>query len=200
MVTVCFTFYVIKCLVRLNTAQAATVLDAMVPLLQANQVTQQLLASGPSGNQVNIGDNQSQDFFAPTGDAKIYTDADGNWSQIRLTPALAYKKGAVTLNTRIDMTQDFSFNWQVLMKASVDSPSATMADGIGFALHPTYTANELGPSQTVVQALNSIGSAGGNLGTADLMNAFGFKLDSYWNWGNDAQTVGANRFNFRIIL
>lgn len=190
MVTVCFTFYVIKCLVRLNTAQAATVLDAMAPLLQANQVTQQLLASGPSGNQVNIGDNQSQDFFAPTGDAKIYTDADGNWSQIWLTPALAYKKGAVTLNTRIDMTQDFSFNWQVLMKASVDSPSATMADGIGFALHPTYTANELGPNQTFAQALNSIGSAGGNLGTADLMNAFGFKLDSYWNWGNDAQTVG----------
>lgn len=152
-----------------------------------NQVTRRLLAGdAASSGRVNITDNQSQDFFSPVGDTVIDTDSDGNWSNITLTPAAGYKKGAVTLNTRIDMTQDFSFNWQVQMKSSTTNPSpTTIADGIGFALHPTYAAGDLGPAQTVPQNINSIGLAGGNLGTADLMNAIGFKLDSYFNWGSD---------------
>lgn len=151
--------------------------------VMANQVTQRLLAGEAVGTRINVTDTQSQDFFSPTGDTVIDTDSDGNWSNITLTPAVANKKGAVTLNTKIDMTQDFSFNWEVRMKPSATDPSSTIADGIGFALHPTYTKQELGPDQTTAQEINSIGLDGGNLGIADLMNVIGFKLDSYYNAG-----------------
>lgn len=50
------------------------------------------------------------------------------------------KLGAVTLNTAIDMTQDFHFSWEVKISYSNywDGPG----DGIGFVLHPLYKPGE----------------------------------------------------------
>lgn len=158
-------------------------------ITRTNALTQRLLRDAtPTAGRVNIGDSQSQDFFSPQGSTVISTDSDGNWSNIGLTPTEITKAGAVTLNMRIDMTHDFSFNWQVQMKAG----SNPIADGIGFALHPTYKIGDLSPDQKVAQDIHAIGHPGGNLGTADLMNAFGFKLDSYFNYGRDPGTPGVN--------
>lgn len=142
------------------------------------------IISGESGftSQVNIGSNQTQDFFSAHGNAVINSDETGAWDNMQLTDSRVGQIGAVTLNTRIDMLSDFSFTWQVQMLKT----ASIIADGIGFVLHPTYTENEvkeMGNLNPIAQQIDSIGKAGGNLGTADLMNAFGFKLDSWYNGG-----------------
>ncbi|ERL65007.1 lectin-like domain-containing protein [Schleiferilactobacillus shenzhenensis] len=159
--------------------------------------TQRLMVGAASQNQITIGSNQSQDFFSPSGSTVIDSDADGNWSNITLTninDGGGYNQvGAVTLNMRIDMNYDFTFHWQVKTQPALDDNGnpRIMADGIGFALHPVYNAgvtgtgpdSEISSDQTIDQGLHAVGNNGGNLGTADLMNSWGFKLDSYYNDG-----------------
>ncbi|MFC0290743.1 BspA family leucine-rich repeat surface protein [Bombilactobacillus bombi] len=121
---------------------------------------------------------------------------------IDLNPDEQSKVGAVTLNTLIDVSKDFHFSWKIKISAK-----SIPADGIGFVMHPIYKPGQLiDPNSssgktfpnifgrhsdgTAVtdpgdsyngQTIHSLGVAGGNLGIGDLMNAIGFKIDTYHN-------------------
>lgn len=164
---------------------------------------------------VKIDPTTAQNYFTPTGtvtnpddmtDVSTYIpnislDQNGHWSNIGLTDGnTQYQVGAVTLNTRIDMTKDFNFSWEVRAQQSPDDHYKWTGDGIGFTLHPTTTEAHNG----VVQDIHALGRSGGYLGISDLMNAMGFKIDTN-NWflnkgatgfgGNvtsDPQTKGAD--------
>ena len=174
-----------------------------------NKLLKQPFDLGSSLNPIKFNKEDTQNFFSPTGSANVEYSSTGDWGIINLNNDEQNKLGAVTLNTAIDMTQDFHFSWKVKISAS----GSEYGDGIGFALHPLYKPGEkitdLGSnnnSQTLPsyfgryineagklaavkdpnnlyngQNLNSIGLQGGNLGISDLMNAFGFKIDTYYN-------------------
>ena len=174
-----------------------------------NKLLKQPFDLGSSLNPIKFNKEDTQNFFSPTGSANVEYSSTGDWGIINLNNDEQHKLGAVTLNTAIDMTQDFHFSWKVKISAS----GSEYGDGIGFALHPLYKPGEkitdLGSnnnSQTLPsyfgryineagklaavkdpnnlyngQNLNSIGLQGGNLGISDLMNAFGFKIDTYYN-------------------
>ena len=175
-----------------------------------NKLLKQPFDLGSSLNPIKFNKEDTQNFFSPTGSATVEPSSTGGWGIINLNNDEQSKLGAVTLNTAIDMTQDFHFSWEV--KISYSDYSNGPGDGIGFALHPLYKPGEkitdLGSnySQTLPsyfgryineagklaavkdsnnlyngQNLNSIGLQGGNLGISDLMNAFGFKIDTYYN-------------------
>ena len=129
-------------LLGVKIAAAATISPGAAQLAQTNQLVQRLLAADPADpNRVYIGNDQTQDFFSPHGHTEISTDGAGHWSQIQSTDNHGFELGAVTLNMRIDMQHDFSFSWQVRLKK--DPNASLIADGVGFALHPTYTADEV---------------------------------------------------------
>ncbi|ERL64702.1 lectin-like domain-containing protein [Schleiferilactobacillus shenzhenensis] len=146
---------------------------------------------------VKINPQTAQNYFTPTGTVNnsqtyipyISTDQNGNWSNIGLTDGNTQSQvGAVTLNTRIDMTKDFNFAWEVRAQ-QVSQASGYTGDGIGFTLHPTYTEAHNG----VVQDLYALGISGGYLGSSDLMNAMGFKIDTNnWFLNKGASAFGGN--------
>ena len=169
-----------------------------------NKLLKQPFDLGSSLNPIKFNKEDTQNFFSPTGSANVEYSSTGGWGIINLNNDEQRKLGAVTLNTAIDMTQDFHFSWKVKISAS----GIEYGDGIGFALHPLYKPGEniTGSSQPLPpyfgryineagklaavkdpnnlyngQNLNSIGLQGGNLGISDLMNAFGFKIDTYYN-------------------
>ena len=169
-----------------------------------NKLLKQPFDLGSSLNPIKFNKEDTQNFFSPTGSANVEYSSTGGWGIINLNNDEQRKLGAVTLNTAIDMTQDFHFSWEVKISAS----GIEYGDGIGFALHPLYKPGEniTGSSQPLPpyfgryineagklaavkdpnnlyngQNLNSIGLQGGNLGISDLMNAFGFKIDTYYN-------------------
>lgn len=173
-----------------------------------NKLLKQPFNLGSSLNPIKFNKEDTQNFFSPTGSATVEYSPTGDWGIINLNNDEQRKLGAVTLNTAIDMTQDFHFSWKVKISAS----GIEYGDGIGFALHPLYKPGEkitdlssnnsqfLPPyfgryidktGQLVAvedpnnlyngQNINSIGLQGGNLGISDLMNAFGFKIDTYYN-------------------
>ena len=175
-----------------------------------NKLLKQPFDLGSSLNPIQFNKEDTQNFFSPTGSANVEYSSTGGWGIINLNNDEQRKLGAVTLNTAIDMTQDFHFSWEVKISYSNywDGPG----DGIGFVLHPLYKPgekitdlssnnsqflppyfgryiNEAGKLAAVKdpnnlyngQNLNSIGLQGGNLGISDLMNAFGFKIDTYYN-------------------
>ncbi|WP_412778422.1 lectin-like domain-containing protein, partial [Schleiferilactobacillus harbinensis] len=150
-------------------AQAAADIPVSSSLLPLSQLAPP--GSNPDSTRIYIGAEQTQDFFTPQGFATVKTNDTDRWSKISLTNDVInqYETGVVTLNTRIDMTHDFSFSWQVQMQKGAGA--IAMADGIGFALHPIYAANS-GADQPGKQDMTAYGRTGGNLGTADLMNAF----------------------------
>ena len=164
-----------------------------------NKIIKQPFASS---NSVIFDADDTQNFFSTTGTATVDYSPTGSWGTINLNPDQKKQTGAVTLNTAIDMTQDFHFSWKVRILAA---DTKNLGDGIGFVLHPLYKPGEniTGSSQPLPpyfgrhskdgssvttandpengQNLNSIGLNGGNLGISDLMNAFGFKIDTYNN-------------------
>ena len=181
-----------------------------------NKLFKQPFDLGSSLNPIKFNKEDTQNFFSPTGSANVEYSSTGGWGIINLNNDEQRKLGAVTLNTAIDMTQDFHFSWKVKISAS----GIEYGDGIGFALHPLYKPGEKitdlssnnsqflppyfgryinkagklvavkDPNSVAVedpnnlyngQNLNSIGLQGGNLGISDLMNAFGFKIDTYYN-------------------
>ena len=180
-----------------------------------NKIIKQPFASS---NSVIFDADDTQNFFSTTGTATVDYSPTGSWGTINLNPDQKDQTGAVTLNTAIDMTQDFHFSWKVKISSSLNNP---LGDGIGFVLHPLYkpgeniTVSSSNNSQTLPlyfgrhskdgssvttandpengQNLNSIGLNGGNLGISDLMNAFGFKIDTYnndyrWDGGSSSNT------------
>ena len=81
--------------------------------------------------------------------------------------------GNFSLKSKIDMNSSFTLTGQVNLGNKVSSKGG--ADGIGFAFHDGNTTD--------------IGNAGGNLGIGGLINAVGFKLDTYHNNGRTPQSA-----------
>lgn len=171
-----------------------------------NKLLKQPFDLGSSLNPIKFNKEDTQNFFSPVGSATVQPSSTGGWGTINLNNDESFKLGAVTLNTTIDMTKDFNFFWKVKISYSNywDGPG----DGIGFVLHPLYKPGDTITDQDTHyyqqlpncfgrnvdnspvlnssdphngQNLNSIGIKGGNLGISDLMNAFGFKIDTYFN-------------------
>ena len=171
-----------------------------------NKLLKQTFDLGSSLNPIKFNKEDTQNFFSPVGTATVDYSSTGDWGIINLNPDQKSQLGAVTMNTAIDMTQDFHFSWYVkISHTNFSFDDKGPGDGIGFVLHPLYKPGEniTGSSQPLPsyfgrhskdrssvttandpengQNLNSIGLQGGNLGISDLMNAFGFKIDTYYN-------------------
>ncbi len=102
---------------------------------------------------------------------------NGNAAQIscneyRLTQAINTQSGSVWNNIKIDLTQSFDFNFDVILSAA-GFPNDGGADGIVFVLQPIST---------------SVGTSGGGLGYEGVSPAVGVTVDTYQNPGNNDPT------------
>ncbi|WP_313309776.1 lectin-like domain-containing protein [Lactococcus taiwanensis] len=104
------------------------------------------------------------DYFQSNGAAAAHPYDEVNYIQT-LTDDATYLAGNVTLTTKVDMSQSFSFKGEVNLgnKSKQDGG----ADGIGFLFHPGDT--------------DVVGAIGGAAGIGGVQGAFGFKLDTYYN-------------------
>ena len=82
-----------------------------------------------------------------------------------LTPDLGNQAGNVTLKTKVDMSQNFTFTGQINLGNKSQQNGG--ADGVGFLFHPGDTS--------------VVGAPGGAAGIGGVNGAFGFKLDTYYN-------------------
>ncbi|MDR2976611.1 MAG: MucBP domain-containing protein [Streptococcaceae bacterium] len=110
-------------------------------------------------NSVNITPANLSDYFTTHGSSTI------DQGIATLTPDEPNMVGNVTLNTKIDLSQDFTLNGMV--KLGTKTKDKGGGDGIGFVFQPGDTGN--------------VGGNGQYLGLGGLPNAFGFKLDTYYN-------------------
>ncbi|MGQ4573632.1 lectin-like domain-containing protein [Leuconostoc pseudomesenteroides] len=101
------------------------------------------------------------DYFSLNGSATY----DASQGIVTLTTNDNNLVGNFSLKSKIDMNSSFTLTGQVNLGDKVSSNGG--ADGIGFAFHDGNTTD--------------IGNAGGNLGIGGLINAVGFKLDTYHN-------------------
>ncbi|MCT4380108.1 lectin-like domain-containing protein [Leuconostoc pseudomesenteroides] len=101
------------------------------------------------------------DYFSLNGSATY----DASQGVVTLTTDNNNLVGNFSLKSKIDMNSSFTLTGQVNLGNKVSSKGG--ADGIGFAFHDGNTTD--------------IGNAGGNLGIGGLINAVGFKLDTYHN-------------------
>ncbi|WP_338348271.1 lectin-like domain-containing protein, partial [Fructobacillus cardui] len=97
--------------------------------------------------------NQFNNYFQLNGSATQSTDGS-----IQLTPNQPSQTGMVSLKTRIDMNHDFTFKGQIYLGGG---------DGVAFG----FADEEPG----------QIGWGGNAFGIGGLKNAFGIKLDTYYN-------------------
>ena len=191
-----------------------------------NKLLKQPFDLGSSLNPIQFNKEDTQNFFSPVDAATVDYSSMGSWGTINLNPDQFNQRGAVTLNTAIDMTKDFSFSWQIKISHKTLSydDNRGPGDGIGFVLHPLYKPGENitdlssnnsrflpyyfgrhskdGSPVTDAndsengQNLNSIGIKGGNLGISDLMNAFGFKIDTYYNKYEDLPMIVSDYYGY----
>ncbi|WP_311408649.1 lectin-like domain-containing protein, partial [Liquorilactobacillus uvarum] len=101
------------------------------------------------------------DYFSLNGSASY----DKTSGIVTITPDKNNQVGNFALNSKIDMQSSFTLTGSVNLGNRTSSQGG--ADGIGFAFHNGNTTD--------------IGNAGGNLGIGGLLNAIGFKLDTYNN-------------------
>jgi gliding motility-associated-like protein len=80
----------------------------------------------------------------------------------RLTNAVGNQSGSVWNSIRIDLTQNFEFNFNIFLGCA----DVNGADGISFTLQPIST---------------SVGSTGGGLGYAGITPSVGITIDTYQN-------------------
>jgi ubiquitin len=116
------------------------------------------------------------DFFVLNKDAS-YDKKNGI---VTLTKNRQDQVGNFTLKNKINLDYDFTLSGSVNLGAN-----ASGADGIGIAFHDGKTSD--------------VGISGGNLGIAGLENAFGFKLDSWYNSAtrpNSNATTESNKFGW----
>lgn len=116
------------------------------------------------------------DFFVLNKDAS-YDKKNGI---VTLTKNRQDQVGNFTLKNKINLDYDFTLSGSVNLGAN-----ASGADGIGIAFHHGKTSD--------------VGISGGNLGIAGLENAFGFKLDSWYNSAtrpNSNATTESNKFGW----
>lgn len=138
-------------------------------------------ADNPVTHEVIVNSQDVQRSFSTFGsgiDPTTGTDSwkakiDPNTGLVTLTPDQEWMVGNITLDTKINLTQNFSFKGEVNLGNKNKGEGG--ADGIGFVFQP-------GDTQTV-------GRPGQWLGMGGVPNAFGFKLDTYYNAGFDPDAV-----------
>ena len=79
------------------------------------------------------------------------------------------QSGNVTLKTKVDMSQNFTLSGSINLGDK--SSESGGADGVGFLFHPGNT--------------DVVGVKGGAAGIGGVRGAFGFKLDTYYNYDGD---------------
>ncbi len=112
------------------------------------------------------------DAFRLNGSA-TYEKNDG---VVTLTPDVDNQSGNFALKNKIDLSKSFTLEGRVNLGDK--SMNEEGADGIGFAFHNGDT--------------NTVGMSGGALGIGNLVDAFGFKLDTFYNGG----TVNGSKNEF----
>ncbi|MEG0732742.1 MAG: Ig-like domain-containing protein [Vagococcus sp.] len=97
---------------------------------------------------------------------------------VTLTNDVSNQVGSFTLNKQIDLESSFQLNGRVNLGNKVGHPgSMTGGDGMGFGFHSG--------------GVSEIGHRGNGMGMAGLPNAFGFKLDTYFNTADEAAIMAA---------
>ncbi|MCF6166186.1 lectin-like domain-containing protein [Furfurilactobacillus rossiae] len=119
------------------------------------------------GKTINIHSDNFDKYFKTNGDATYIGGV------VQLTDGKS-QSGNITLRNQIDPSAGFKVIGGISMTSPAPDPDnpgqVTDADGISFIFHPGGT--------------DQVGGKGGALGIADLPNAFGFKVDTYFN-GDD---------------
>jgi LPXTG-motif cell wall-anchored protein len=122
-----------------------------------------------NGSVINITPGTVGDYFSTHGRG---VTSGGSWQStidknglITLTEDKVWQVGNVTLNNKISLYQDFNLSGQVNLGDKNTAQGG--ADGIGFVFHPG--------------SIEAVGNPGQWLGMGGLPNAFGFKLDTYYN-------------------
>ncbi len=108
-------------------------------------------------------------YFQRNGSAANFPYDTNTFTQT-LTPNEGSKAGNVTLMTKVDMSQNFTFTGKINLGDKSQKNGG--ADGVGFLFHPGDT--------------NVVGAPGGAAGIGGVPGAFGFKLDTYFNTGSEA--------------
>lgn len=108
-------------------------------------------------------------YFQRNGSAANFPYDTDTFTQT-LTSNEGSKACNVTLMTKVDMSQNFTFTGKINLGDK--SQGSAGADGVGFLFHPGDT--------------NVVGAPGGVAGIGGVPGAFGFKLDTYFNKDGEA--------------
>ncbi|KRN78867.1 hypothetical protein BGL34_04110 [Fructilactobacillus lindneri] len=109
----------------------------------------------PETGETLINKDNFLDYFNLNGSAKY----DPDTGTVTITEAENGQVGSFSLKTAINVNQSFTLDGEVYFGLG--------ADGMGFAFHPGN--------------IDELGDSGQGLGIAGLLDAFGFKLDGYYN-------------------
>lgn len=119
------------------------------------------LAAAKTDTFSHVDANNFLDYFKLNGSAEY----DSSQGIVTITPDKNDQVGNFALKSKIDMNTSFDLTGQVNLGDKTSENGG--ADGIGFAFH---NGN-----------VDDIGNAGGNLGIGNLIDALGFKLDTWHN-------------------
>ncbi|WP_040536705.1 lectin-like domain-containing protein [Schleiferilactobacillus shenzhenensis] len=120
-------------------------------------------AAPNSPSRIYTTPDDTQNFFKPYGYSTVSLDDQGRWAQVNLTDDQQFKGGAVSLNSRVDLSQPFTLK----MGIKLGKYSSEMGDGMSFGMYPGQ--------------IGAVGMFGGNLGMGAIRNMIGFKVDDYVN-------------------
>ncbi len=123
------------------------------------------VAAVAGSEQLTITKENFTDYFSVNGDA-TYEPSTGI---LTLTPNDNDKSGNSLLKNKIDISKSFTLKGKINLgdKSQINGG----ADGIGFIFHNGNTTD--------------VGLKGGSVGMGGLIDAFGFKLDTYYNKSDD---------------
>lgn len=143
----------------ITTSITADAQEEKSPTLSSNSVTQRTVTVYPSDFLT---------YFQRNGSAANFNYDIQNFVQT-LTPNMKDQSGNVTLKTKVDMSQNFTLSGSINLGDK--SSESGGADGVGFLFHPGNT--------------DVVGVKGGAAGIGGVKGAFGFKLDTYYNYDGD---------------
>ncbi|MGB4792746.1 MAG: MucBP domain-containing protein [Lactococcus chungangensis] len=143
----------------ITTSITADAQEEKSPTLSLNSVTQRTVTVYPSDFLT---------YFQRNGSAANFNYDIQNFVQT-LTPNMKDQSGNVTLKTKVDMSQNFTLSGSINLGDK--SSESGGADGVGFLFHPGNT--------------DVVGVKGGAAGIGGVKGAFGFKLDTYYNYDGD---------------
>ncbi|WP_143444145.1 lectin-like domain-containing protein, partial [Apilactobacillus kunkeei] len=121
---------------------------------------------------INIDKNNFLDNFQLLKDAS-YNQNNG---VITLTTDNESQSGGVSLKNKISMNRSFDLKGSIYLGDRLDSQGG--ADGLAIFLHPNSVDTQI--------------TSGASVGMWNIPNAFGFKLDTFYNHGDDPLPDGDN--------